>query len=350
MNVSSDPEIHARILADMRDGIVTLDLQGRITTVNPAAGELLGIDSAEALGRTYAELFLTEEAFEPLSELVLEAIYEPTVTHSGEISLALPGGTRTLLVRTTLLRGERESQRGVIVVLSDLSEQRKRRKIKRLFGAYLDPRIVARLLEGADRLDDASRATATIAFLDLQGFTRLAELLTPGDLVLTLNAYLEEMSAPIGASRGVTDKYIGDGIMAFWSPVFAPESEPAVLACRAALAQRGRLPALRERLRRQVGLSSGLADALEIRCGIATGEVVAGSIGPEHARAYTVIGDAVNLAARLEAANKTLGTRILVAEATRERAGDHFAFRPHGRIQVPGRHRPEAVFELTGER
>src|SRR5689334_9640115 len=181
MSESSDPEIHARILADMRDGVVTLDLRGRITSLNPAAGELLGIAPAEALGRTYAELFLAEEAFEPLSELVLEAIYEPAVTHSGEIALALPGGSRALLVRTTLLRGAHEGARGVIVVLSDVSEQRKRRKIKRLFGAYLDPRIVARLLEGADRLDHASRETATIAFLDLQGFTGLAELLTPGD-------------------------------------------------------------------------------------------------------------------------------------------------------------------------
>src|SRR3954447_25605592 len=207
MSVSSDPEIHARILADMRDGIVTLDLQGRITTVNPAAGELLGIDSAEALGQTYAELFLTEEAFEPLSELVLEAIYEPTVTHSGEISLALPGGTRTLLVRTTLLRGERESQRGVIVVLSDLSEQRKRRKIKRLFGAYLDPRIVARLLEGADRLDDASRATATIAFLDLQGVTRLGRLRRPanwGPPSTPSWRRCPHPSGPAGASRTST--------------------------------------------------------------------------------------------------------------------------------------------------
>lgn len=348
MTGPSDPEIYAQILADMSDGVITLDLSGRVITFNGAAGTLLGARPGEAVGRTYAELFLADPAFEPLGELVLSAIYEPDVTHSREIQLELPDGLRTLLVRTTLLRGE-AGPRGVIVVLSDLSEQRKRRKLKRLFGAYLDPRIVARLLAQADRLEVGSRETTTIAFLDLEGFTSLCERLDPAQLVRFLNAYLEEMSAPIGANQGVTDKYIGDAIMAFWSPAFVPDGEQAALACRAALAQRERLANLRHRLRHELDLPAA-AEAVEIRCGIATGQVVAGSIGPEHARSYTVIGDAVNLAARLEAANKRLGTRILVAAATRERAGDDFAFRPHGAIELPGRSIPEPVFELVAAR
>ncbi len=348
MTAVADPEIYAQILANMRDGVLTLDLAGRVITFNPAAGRLLGVAPETAAGQSFAELFCADPAFEQLGELVLQAIYEPSVTHSREIDLALPGASRTLLVHTTLLAGRGEA-RGVIVVLSDMSEQRKRRKLKRLFGAYVDPRIVERLVAQSDRLEAASREATTIAFLDMQGFTPIAERLGAADLVRLLNAYLEEMSIPVGSNQGVTDKYIGDAIMAFWSPVFVREGEPAALACRAALAQRERLGTLRHRLRHELNLPIE-HDAIETRCGIATGEVLAGSIGPEHARNYTVIGDAVNLAARLEAANKALGTCILVAAATREGASDGFVFRSHGAIELPGRSRPEPVFELVGSR
>ncbi|WP_051329143.1 adenylate/guanylate cyclase domain-containing protein [Geminicoccus roseus] len=347
--MAAELQIHERILADLQDGVLTLDLEGRLITLNPAAARLLDLVPAEVTGQTYAEVFLLDEAFEPLNEVLLQALYEPAVTHEREVVLSLPAGIRDLMVRTTLLRGEAEDPGGVIVLLADISGERKRRKLKRLFGSYIDPRIVERLIDQADQIDEGSRQTATIAFLDLQGFTRLAERLAPSDIVAFLNAYLEEMSAPIGANQGVTDKYIGDGIMAFWSPVFAPAGDPAVLACRAALAQRAKLPDLRERIRREFKVLAE-AEAIEIRCGIATGEVIAGSLGPQQARTYTVIGDAVNLAARLEAANKRLGTRILVSEATHAQAADRFAFRPHGTIELPGRARTETVFELLDER
>jgi PAS domain S-box-containing protein len=346
--LTGDALVYAQILADMRDGVLTLDLAGQIITFNAAAGQLLGLDPAAVIGRTYAELFLTEAAYEPLNDLVLEAIYDPSTTHTRELELQLEHACPTMLVRTTLLRGP-VGPRGVIVVLSDLSEQRKRRKLKRLFGAYVDPRIVARLLEQADRIGAGTWETATIAFVDLVGFTRLCELLGPSDVVRFLNAYLEEMAGPIDAHDGVTDKYMGDGIMAFWTPGFAPGGDPAVLACRAALDQRRALERLRFRMREELALPAEAA-SVEIRCGIATGEVLAGSIGSARSRSYTVIGDAVNVAARLEAANKVLGTHILVAEATRERAGDEFRFRAHGKVELPGRGRPESVFELEGER
>jgi len=338
-------QIHERILADLQDGVMTLDLEGRLITINPAAARLLDLDATSAIGRSYAELFFLDEAFEPLNEVLLKALYEPAVTHEREVTLEL-ATVRDLLVRTTLLRGDGEDPGGVIVLLADISVERQRRKLKSLFGSYIDPRIVERLIAQADQIDEGSRQEATIAFLDLQGFSYLAEELPAAGIVAFLNAYLEEMSAPIGAHHGVTDKYIGDGIMAFWSHLFTPQGEPAVLACRAALAQRARLRDLQARVRDQFGLS---ADAIEIRCGIATGEVIAGSLGPHHARTYTVIGDAVNLAARLEAANKRLGSRILVSEATHAQAESQFRFRPHGVIELPGRARTERVFELLGE-
>lgn len=342
------PEIYGQILADMRDGVLALDLSGRIITFNPAAGRLLGLDPAGTVGSIFAELFVAEAAFEPLCELVVEALYDPGTTYSAEIELDLPEGSRALLVHTTLLRGA-DGPRGVIVVLSDLSEQRKRRKLKRLFGNYVDPRIVARLLEQADRIELGTWVTATIAFVDLVGFTRLCQLLTPEDVVRFLNLYLEEMAGPINAHDGVTDKYMGDGIMAFWAPGFASGGDPAVLACRTALDQRRGLERLRRRTREELGFPAE-ASLVEIRTGIATGEVLAGSIGSARSRTYTVIGDAVNLAARLEVANKVLQTRILVSGATRDAAAAEFRFRQHGPLGLPGRAQPEIVFELLGER
>ena len=105
MAALGDSEIYAQVLANLRDGVVTLDLAGRIITFNPAAGVLLDTAPEAALGQPFAELFFADPAFEALSELVLQAIYEPSVTHSREIDLALPDGSHTLLVHTTLLAG-----------------------------------------------------------------------------------------------------------------------------------------------------------------------------------------------------------------------------------------------------
>ena len=164
-------------------------------------------------------------------------------------------------------------------------------------------------------------------------------------LIEFVNLYLDVMLPPIGLHGGVTDKYIGDAIMAFWGPPFTRRGDPAVEACHAALEQRAALAELRRRARDELGVID--AERLDMRCGIATGDVVAGSIGPPQSRNYTVIGDRVNLASRLEGANKALGSRILVCEETRRRACRDFVFRELDTIQVRGRVRRERVFELV---
>jgi adenylate cyclase len=339
--------IYENILVNMADGVISLDLGGKIMTFNPAAGRMLGLIPDDVVGMTYAEVFFEDEGFDGLNELVLKAIYEAETTHSREIEIRLAEEMRNLLVSTTFLRagpGSAGERLGIIVVLSDTTEQRKRKKVKRLFGEFLDPRIVDGILNG-ELETGGIRQTMTVSFCDLEGFTELGERLDAAELIEFVNAFLGVMLPPIGLHNGVTDKYIGDAIMAFWGPPFTT-GDPAVAACDAALEQRAALFELRRQVREELCLPLDV-ERIEMRCGIATGEVVAGSIGPRQSRNYTVIGDRVNLAARLETANKTLGSRILVCEETQRRAAGSFVFRELDTIQVRGRSRPERVFELV---
>src|SRR5690606_30629390 len=157
------------------------------------------------------------------------------------------------------------------------------------------------------------------------------------------------MTEPVMKHGGVTDKFIGDSIMAFWGPPFSEADAHAALCCRAALEQRALLDRLREQVADEIG---DIVDPKEIDlfCGIATGEVVAGNVGPAHSQNYTVIGNAVNLAARLEAATKTLGTPILVSEETGRHAESEFRMRELAPLDLRGRSKPERVFELVGAR
>ena len=341
--------IYENILANMADGVISLDLEGRITTFNAAAGRLLGLDPGSVTGEPYAAVFFQEEGLDDFNELVLRAIYESETTHSQELVVKLAGKDHWLLMSTTFLRaGDQLSAQklGVIVVFSDVTEQRRRQQVEQLFGAYVDPRIVERLMRQGDVEAAGVRQVMSVLFCDLQGFTRIAERLSPDELITFVNLYLSIMSEPVSRYDGVTDKYIGDAIMAFWGPPFTAADSHAVHACCAALEQRALLDTLRQRVIDEIGAWVKPED-IEMRCGIATGAVVAGSVGPRKARNYTVLGDTVNVAARLEAAGKNLCARILVSEKTWEGARERFDFRELAHIPLRGRSKPERVFELV---
>lgn len=340
-------EIHRNILANMADGVLTLDLSGRITTFNAAAARILGLDPHAAIGSLFAEVFFESAAFDAFNELVLRAIYDSETTHSEELELWQNGRRRDLVVTTTFLSDGRDVGKkfGVIVVFSDITERRRREEIKELFGKYVDPRIVARISDDFGELGLGRREIMSVAFCDLEGFSGLSETLAAEQLVAFVNSYLSTMSAPVAESGGITDKFIGDAIMAFWGPPFTEAETHASLACQVALAQRGRLDSLRAESRDRHGLPLA-EDTVDIRMGIATGELVAGTVGSEKLRSYTVMGDIVNVAARLEAANKALGTRILVSEETRNKASAEFEFRELGMLEIRGRAQEERAFEL----
>jgi adenylate cyclase len=224
---------------------------------------------------------------------------------------------------------------------------REKERIRDTFGQYVDPRIVKSLLENRIGADKGERQVMTVFFSDLQDFTRLCEGLTPDAAVRFLNRYFSLMSEVIRTRQGIVDKYIGDSVMAFWGPPFTDPADHATLCCLAALEQMARMEAFRAWLPEMFGVAHGLP-VVNVRMGIASGEVTVGNIGSETSRGYTVIGDTVNLASRLEQANKFYGTRILVSEATRNLAGNTLAFREIDSLRVAGKLETVRVFELLG--
>jgi len=226
-----------------------------------------------------------------------------------------------------------------------VEDLRAKDRIKETFGKFVDPRIVANLLDPAGGKDLAERQVATVFFSDIKGFSGLGELLTATTLVKLLNTYFSEMTAAIHARNGIIDKFVGDGLMAFWTAPFSRGESHATDACLAALAQQRAIRELREHLSDVLGLRRDLPE-FSVRMGLATGDLVVGTIGSTEARSFTVIGDTVNLASRLEGANKAYETSILVDEATFQLTQNDVESREIDFLAVLGRLEPVRVYEI----
>lgn len=228
-----------------------------------------------------------------------------------------------------------------------IEQLRHNERIRETFGRYIDPKVVQGLIDRPEVAIEGQRRVMTIMFCDMSGFTSMSEGMTPRGLVKVMNHYFTVMSGPIRSNRGIIDKYIGDAIMSYWGPPFIEEDEQAMLAGLAAIEMADQVPALQKQLPDLLGIRAMPAPC-DLRIGIATGEVLTGSIGSELMMSFTVMGDAVNLASRLEAANKTYGTRILISQATAEAIGARLELREIDRLAVAGQSAPQAVFEVMG--
>lgn len=208
--------------------------------------------------------------------------------------------------------------------------------VRDTFGRYVSAQVRDEILRGGVALGGELR-TVTVLFADVRGFTALSERMAPQAVVAMLNDYLERMVNVVVAHGGTVDKFIGDAVMAtFGVPLAKPDD--AVRAVRAAVEMQRELAAWnRER---------GLAEPLRIGIGLHTGEVVAGNIGSAKKMEYTVIGDAVNTASRIEQLTKKLGAEILVSDVTAALLGDGFALRDLGTAEVAGKRLPLRVFAV----
>lgn len=227
-------------------------------------------------------------------------------------------------------------------IMSYLNSEKKRKEIKNAFSHYLSPSVLETILASPEKLRlGGDRVEATILFSDIVSFTTISESMHPEEVSDLINKYLNEMTRIITEHNGTIDKFIGDAIMAFWgAPV--PDPDHALNACRAAVEMQERMKLVRVEF-----IEKDLPEIF-IRIGINTGPVIAGNMGSTDLFDYTVLGDAVNLASRLEGANKEFGTAILISQAVYEKTRGKIIARPLGSIKVKGKTKEVEVYELVG--
>ncbi len=229
-----------------------------------------------------------------------------------------------------------------IVAIKFMKEESQKRFIKGAFSYYLSPTVIDEIIKDPDSLElGGEDREITIFFSDIKGFSTISEKLSPKELVVRLNEYLTEMTDIVLKYNGTVDKYIGDAIMAFYgAPTVMPDH--AVKACRAAIDMKKRLRELQEKWNRE-GLEPIFA-----RMGINSGKATVGNMGSRTRMDYTAMGDAVNLASRLEGANKSFETSAMISGSTYEAAKEQIEARILGKIRVVGKSEAVPIYELLG--
>jgi adenylate cyclase len=244
----------------------------------------------------------------------------PMVVAEGAVAAALTGG----------------------VLLSYATEGRQKAFLKRAFKHYLGAEVIDQIIADPSRLQlGGEKRELTIFFSDIEKFSTFSEKLDSRTLTHLLNEYLSDMTDIILEEGGYLDKYIGDAIVAFWNAP-ATQADHAVRACRTVLRCQRRLAERRQHYEKQTGV------IIKARVGMHTGEVTVGNMGSRDRFNYTILGDAANLASRLEGANKAFGTYTLISETTWTQTNGQFIGRELGRLRVLGREQPVRVYEILG--
>ena len=232
----------------------------------------------------------------------------------------------------------------VLVVIYYLTEERSRKWITSVFGKYVSPVVIDNLIKNPDRIKlGGEKRNITIFFSDIRGFTSLSEKLDPEELVRLLNEYLTEMTSIILKDQGLVDKYMGDSIMAFWG---APLDQPnhAEMACSSSLDMTAKLTELQKKWKHE-GIPS-----FTIGIGLNSGDAIVGNMGSLNRFDYTVTGDHVNIASRMEGLNKIYGTTIIISENTYRIVKDTFETRKLDAVKVKGKKKPIFIYELLSRK
>lgn len=233
----------------------------------------------------------------------------------------------------------------VLIVHRTIEENRKAAEVRGMFGQYVAPEVVDILVKNPEKLKlGGEKRDMTMFFLDIAHFTTISEKMSPENLIQFLNHYLTALTDDILANNGVVDKYIGDCVMAFWN---APLDEPdhRRKACLAAVSCVRTI----ERLNKEY-VDPSMPETPAVRIGLNSGEVVVGNTGSARKLAYTVLGDEVNLASRLEGANKFFGSTLMASEDTYREGKDVVEGRLLGAVRVVGKAIPIKVYELLAKK
>lgn len=325
------------ILRSMSTGVVTLDREAEIGKLNAAASHILGVP-ADILEGLDARKLLADTNPWLLAEI-------ETVLARGERKSLIDvdlvtAGDRVISTNIQIvpLIGE-SGPAGILLLIEDISEG------KRMQGAmrrFMTQKVVDQVLERGDELMFGTACNASILFADIRNFTTMAEALTPRETVDMLNEAFTEFVEAVAANDGVLDKFIGDAIMAVYGAPLPTGRDPEN-AVESAVQMLRALRLLNE------ARADRTLPTLRLGVGIASGEVVAGTIGSPKRMDYTVIGDSVNLSSRLQDLTKGYGVEILVCEATAAAIGTRFPLRELDLILVRGRQRPAKIFQVMLE-
>jgi len=322
------------ILKSLSNGVVTLDEGLVIRKVNEAAQRILGLSSTTLIDRPAAQVFGN---MNPWIIRSLEYVAQLGATdYHADTDLILPdGSTAAVNLTTAPFLDTDDNPIGCMLVLEDITREK---RVRNTMGRYVAKEVVDRLLASSDDILQGSSLVATVLFSDIRRFTMLSEAMSPRNTVTLLNEYFTEMVDVVFTHGGVLDKYMGDGLMAiFGAPVVSSsDADNALLVATEMLCALRRFNGIR--------VEHGF-EPIEIGIGLATGEVLAGSVGCLKRMEYTVIGDNVNLAARLESANKYYGTVVLLAGATVDALKSRSILRRLDLIVAKGKRRPTWVFE-----
>jgi adenylate cyclase len=327
------------ILQSTSNAIITLDVEGEVVTVNGAAEQVMQRPRDALIGATADELFAPDNVW------VLESLGKTQMT--GETALAVDadlvrrdGVAATVNLTAMPLIDATEERIGLMLVLEDITEEK---RVRSTMSRYMSKEVADQVLAAGELELGGKEQKVTVMFSDVRSFTSIAEALGPRETVSLLNEYFTEMVDAIFQHGGILDKYMGDGIMAlFGAPLMGPNDADNALATADDMMKR-----LSELNLRRV--AAGQA-ALDIGIGFSTGPTVIGNIGSVRRLDYTVIGDNVNLASRLESASKQYGAKILLSEMTVRDLKHPATLRELDLIRVKGKDRPVAVYESLGYR
>lgn len=321
------------VLQSMTNGVVTLDEDGKISTCNAQGLRILDVGADVIVGKPASEFFAP-------NPWILEKIDRVKESGASEVlmdaDLETAEAKRSVNATIVPLISTEAKSLGTMVMLEDISSEK---RMKSTMSRYMDPGIADQLLAGGDELLGGKSVEATVLFTDIRGFTTIAEELGPQATVGMLNEYFEIMVDCLLREGGMLDKFIGDAIMAaFGIPVAHPDNEDR--AVRAAIAMISDLRAWNK-----IRVGEGKRP-LDMGIGLNTDMVVSGNIGSAKRMDFTIIGDGVNLAARLESACKQYHARILVSENTVRKLRGTYRMRPVDLLVVKGKTKPVEVYEV----